>query len=479
MSLKRVPVAGGMPVIVTEVGPGAMGSWTADGVMYADLRGLFRAPTDGGASVQLAMPELAAAEQAAYPEALPGGHAVLFTVLPARTFTDVSGGALRARVEALDLRTGVRKTIISAGSRARYVSTGHLVYAVGEVLHAVGFDPDRLEVSGNPTPIAEASAGEFALSDEGTLVYVPVGGPTGASLVWVDRSGREEDLGAPGRAYNYPRISPDGTRVALDVAGPPDRDIWMWDLRRKTLSRVTVDPTGNPLVAWTHDSQEVAFGSERFGATNLFRMAADGTGEAERLLDSPRVQIPLTFAPDGRLLFSYEVPGRRRDIYALWMDGTRRIAPVIQTPADDLNAEVSPDGRWIAYDSNESGQFETYVRQYPDTDRGRRWQVSADGGRQPLWSADGRELFYRDVAGNVLAVSVALAPVFAPGAVVKAIDGSGYAGSGASGSGRKYDVAKDGRFLMIKYAPEADYARRTVVVVQNWFEELRRLAPRR
>jgi len=238
-----------------------------------------------------------------------------------------------------------------------------------------------------------------------------------------------------------------------------------------------MDPAGNPLAAWSRDGSRIAFGSDRFGATNLFWQSADGGGSPERLLESARIQMPLTFTPDNRLLFSEEIPGEGRNIMALRLD-TRAVEPVIRTPANELTPEISPDGRWIAYDSNESGQFEIYVRPYPDTNRG-RWQISTGGGRQPLWSRDGRELFYRDFSGAVMGVRVTSTPAFSSDAVTKVLDASTYPGGGSSGSARGYDVAGDGRFLMVKLGQRDAGASPSIVIVQNWFEELKRLAPAR
>src|SRR4029453_19121097 len=212
------------------------------------------------------------------------------------------------------------------GSQARYLPTGHLIFVMGGTLHAVAFDLDRLEVRGKPIQIdSEAStSGEYAISDEGTLIYATGDRGSGNGLVWVDRQGREESLDAPPLPYTYPRLSPDGTRIGFDVAGPPERDIWIGDLRRKALERFTADGVGNPIVAWSRDGRHVAFGSERFGPSNLFLQAADRSNEPERLLVSDRIQMPIDFAADGRLLFSEEVPGQRHNIHALTLDGTRR-----------------------------------------------------------------------------------------------------------------------------------------------------------
>ena len=476
--LKRVPIAGGAPRRLAPVGPGASGSWSAAGIVFADVWGVFRVSPDGGVPEKLAISKLEAGEQAGYPTILPGGHALLFTVLPTRSITigTTTQGA-GPRIEVLDFRSGTQRTVLRGASHARYVPTGHLVFNAGTTLAAVAFDVDALDVRGAPVPLDIPGDRDFAVSDEGTLIYTSDTASPPRTLVWVDRQGREESLGAPPRAYLYPRLSPDGRRVALDIAEPIDRDIWIWDLQRRVLERFTVDPAGNPLAAWSRDGSRIAFGSDRFGATNLFWQSADGGGSPERLLESARIQMPLTFTPDNRLLFSEEIPGEGRNIMALRLD-TRAVEPVIRTPANELTPEISPDGRWIAYDSNESGQFEIYVRPYPDTNRG-RWQISTGGGRQPLWSRDGRELFYRDFSGAVMGVRVTSTPAFSSDAVTKVLDASTYPGGGSSGSARGYDVAGDGRFLMVKLGQRDAGASPSIVIVQNWFEELKRLAPAR
>jgi eukaryotic-like serine/threonine-protein kinase len=472
-ALTKVPVAGGPAIVFAEVRPAAIGSWTAEGIVFADMRGLFRVPAEGGAPEAL-LTNLGPYEQAMFPQLLPERRAILFTIIPTRTNTPVSvANAPGARVEALDLATGERRTLIRGGGRAQYVSTGHLIYVAGETLYAVAFDIDRLAVRGDAVAVvAEPGISEFAVSDEGTLVYRSGTRSENNVLVWVDRQGGEESLETPPRTYSYPRLSPDGTRIALDVAGPPDRDIWMWDVRRKTLERFTLDPAGNPLMAWSLDGRRLAFGSDRFGVTNLFWQASDGSGEPERLLESERIQMPHSFAPDGRLLFSADVAGQGRDVHALATDGSARVERILYGPANEVSAEVSPDGRWIAYGSDESGLLEIYVRPYPDAYRGGRWQISSGGGRQPLWSRDGRELFYRDFSGAVLSAAVTLHPTFAPGPVAKLFDNASYLGSGSHASGRTYDLSLDGkRFLMIKQQE----APPSLVVVLNWFEELKRV----
>jgi len=476
-ALFKIPVTGGTPVFIADVGEAALASWSSDGIIVADVGGLWRVAVNGGTPERLAMPPLEPGEQAAYPELLSGGRAILFTVLPTRSIAvGTSSVVPGARIEVLNLESGARKTLMRGAGRGSYVSTGHLVYASGTSIFAVPFNLKRLEIRGDPIQVAsDVSRGEFAVSDEGTLAYLSGGGENLSTLVWADREGHEELLDAPPRRYVYPRLSPDGTRIALDVSDPPDRDIWIWDIGRHALERFTLDPADNPIGVWSPDGRSIAFGSDRFGPTQLYLQRADKSDEPTRLLESDRLQMPLSFAPDGRLLFSEEVPSHRRDIHVLSLDGSRRVQSLVHSPGQDGNAEVSTDGRWLAYDSDESGQFEVYVRPYPNTD-GARWQVSVGGGKQPLWSRDGRELFYRDFDGTLLSVPVTDRPTFAAGRPQRVLGDRSYLGGGRSLTARTYDVSPDGRRFLLLKAQSSDTP--SLVVVVNWQEELKQRTPR-
>jgi serine/threonine-protein kinase len=334
------------------------------------------------------------------------------------------------------------------------------------------------------------------MAEDGTLVYVPRGAVIGRTLVWVDRQGQETPIAAPPRVYNYPRLSPDGTRIAL-WSNDQESDLWLWDLGRATLTRVTSDPVLDAYPVWMPDSRRLLFSSDRAGARNLFAQAADGTGNAERLTENPNRQDATSVSPDGtRLVFSELAPATAFDVMQLPLDearpssgsvrtefvAQRQAAPLVQTPSEERNGEVSPDGRWLAYEANDSGRFEIYVRPFPEVTRG-RWQVSTGGGTRPLWARSGQEVFYLAPTGAVMRVAVASNLAWTATTPTQLFAGRYYAGSVAI-LGRTYDVSADGRrFLMIKpgagigVSDDATTAPTNLVVVQNWLEELKRLVP--
>jgi serine/threonine-protein kinase len=401
-------------------------------------------------------------------------------------------------VAVLDLKTGQRKPLIRNGGHAEYVDpspgsgqAGYLIYAAAGTLRAVRFDPDRLEVQSDAVPIVDEvltkalGAAEFSVSRSGALVYVPGGiNDTGIhrSLVWVNRQGREEPIRAPVRAYFLPRLSPDGNRIALDVRDQ-DNDIWTWDLAHETLTRITKSPAFDIFPIWTHDGQHILFASARDGVTNLYWQSADGTGSAERLTTSQNPQMPLSISPDGTHVVVRDVSLKGGNgLHLLDLGGpstslgaTKRTEPLLPAtfPAD--NGIISPDSHWFAYESNESGQYQIYVRPFPNVNAGLR-QVSSGGGRSPVWEPRGRELFYLDGNGFLTTVPVqtSTATTFNFGKPTKLLNTKYF-----TAAVRTYDISRDGqKFLMIKDAPVANQPTPiSIVVVLNWFEELTTRVP--
>ena len=390
----KVATAGGPPVTLTPLSAAPVGaSWGADDrVIFATANpttGLLRVAADGGEPEVLTTPNRGTDHW--WPEVLPGGNAVLFTITTAATVDN-------AQIAVLDLTTGDQKILIRGGSHARYVFSGHLVYGLAGTLRAVAFDLDRLEVIGTPVAVLEqvmttlVGAANVSISGGGALIYISGGAqtaPPGETLVWVDRDGREEPIKVPPMSYRYPRLSPDGTRLAVAVRGQGD-DIWVWDFARETLTRVTFEPGQDQYPVWTPDGRRLLFRSERSGPPNLFSQAADGTGAVERLTESANEQTSYAVSPDGtRLVFCEDLRATGQDLNVLTLQGERRAEPLVQTGFTERDAEISPDGRWLAYESNESGRPEIYVRPFPDVNTG-RWQISTGGGRTPCGRVAGK-----------------------------------------------------------------------------------------
>jgi serine/threonine-protein kinase len=309
-------------------------------------------------------------------------------------------------------------------------------------------------------------------------VYVKGSGAAIAprTLVWVDRKGQEDPIPVPPRAYTYARLSPDGTRVALD-ARDEQNDIWIWDLARQTLQRLTIDPGLNRGPVWTPDGARVAFSAQRDGVENIFWQKADGSNVPERLSVGSTIQGPDSFSPDGKRLVFHTPQNPPHDIGMLVLDGARREEMLLKTKFSERNGAVSPDGHWLAYQSNESTQDEIYLAPFPDVNTSKR-QVSTRGGTRPLWSTDGRELFYYVAPDTIMALPVRLGADVALGNPQVVVKGP-YAD--AVNTGRHYDVSADGRrFLLLKDAPAPDGqkpAAPEIHLVEHWFEELRAKVP--
>jgi Tol biopolymer transport system component len=482
--LRKVSITGGPSIAIASAqGPPRGATWAGDDTIVfataSTATGLLSAPVGGGETRVLTRPDAQHGEgDHLFPSALPGGRAVLFTI--------TSGTIDNAQIAALDLRTGERKILVRGGTSAQYVNTGHLVYAATGSLRAVRFDPSSLSVLSDPVPILEGvstkptGAAEFAISSGGTLVYVPgrmilpgqVGGElTGSrSLVWVDRRGSEVPLKAPPRSYTYPRISPDGSQIAVDIRDQ-ENDIWIWDVAHEGLRRLTLNPAADMLPLWSPDGKRIIFASTR-GANvpNLYVRPADGTGTDTRLTTSTAAQFATSISPDAKQLVLRQTgQGTELDIHTFDLESKGETKPLIHSGFSEFNGELSPDGRWLAYESVESNQPQIFVQPFPDLNGG-RWQVSTTGGTKPAWARNGRELFYLGPEGYLMAVPVQPTTTFKFGNAVQVLTSRYFFTAPAS---RTYDVAPDGRFLLIKEQSAGGGAPTpNMVVVVNWFQEL-------
>ncbi len=472
--LKKVSLSGEEPQTIcdaTREDGGA--SWSTQGALTLGARGGYGSGVisqiSAGDCTPRPLTHLGQGEVVqAWPEILPGGKAVIF----ASGTNSANWANAQIAVEAIG--SGERKNLVQGGMQPRYAPSGHLVYAQGGGLKAIPFDAQRLTVNGTSVPVVDNvmqstvwGDAQYSVSDTGTLVYVPQLIAL-TTMVWVDRNGKEQPLAAPVHAYLQPRISPDGQRVAVGIT-EQDSEVWIYDLSRGTLGRFTFEGKNNLVPYWTPDGKSVAFVSNMEGPRNLFWQHANGSGGLERLSTSQDLQIPSSWSPDGQsLAFTDLNAATGFDIWVLRL-GDRKAQPFLQTQFNEREPQFSPDGRWIAYSSDESGRYEIYVQPFPGP--GGKWQISTDGGREVLWNRNGRELFYRN-RSKLMAVPITTQPNFSAG-TPKALFEGDYQMLPAQ-STPNYDVSADGqRFLMLKAVEQPAQ----INVVLNWFEELKQKVP--
>jgi len=480
--LKKVAIGGGPPATIAATLGGVRGAtWGEDGsIIFAtnvQETGLFRVSSAGGDPVVLTKPRREQGElDHLWPEFLPGTNAVLFTIFPR------NGGSDNAQIAVLDVNAGTYKVLIRGGSHAQYSRSGHLIYGVGGTLRAVPFDLQRLEVTGTPVPILQgvltstAGAVDAVLAANGSLVYVP-GGTSGGgrnTIVSLDRQGQSSPVpGIPLDTYRDLRVSPDGKQLAVATQD----DVWIDDLTRGTLTRLTTDAAQDTRPLWTPDGKRVVFTSGRSGYPELFSRAADGTGADQRLLTRGTNVADLRatgWSSDGtQLLFGEVAPGVTRcTIGQIAADGKSEARVLIQNEFCNDFSAVSPDGHWIAYHSNLSGRYEVYLERYPEL--GSRQQISTDGGWRASWARDGSELFFAAPDNRqLLSVSMRNGETVTFGRPRVLFDLMTLPPGNGS---RFYDVAPDGRFFVIRGGDAANTAvsPTNIVLVQNWFRELTR-----
>jgi eukaryotic-like serine/threonine-protein kinase len=477
--LKKVSIQGGAPLTLCDaVGDERGATWAPDGTIIfapSPTSPLLRVPASGGTSQPITTLDRKNGEYShRWPEALPGGRAIVFVQQGASaTMRDLA-------IAVLSLDTGKSRILLEQGTQPHYVATGHLVYGQAGALLAVPFDLKRLQITGSPVPILESvdtddSSGgvNITFSAQGSLLYVLGGGMfTSSHLVWVDRKGVQQPIAAPPHPYALPRFSPDGRRVAVNIQ-EQNSDIWIYDLARSTLTRITFQPGEDETPAWSPDGVRVAYSSSMFGKPRtIFWRKADGSDAEEPLLASGFHTHLGSFSPDGRFL-AYTDYGTdsRGDIWILPLQGDRKPQPFVQTPFSERDPRLSSDGRWIAYTSDESGRDEVYVQTFPGP--GGKWQVSTEGGYGAVWARNERELFYRN-GNKMMAVAVSTSGGFSA-APPRLLFEDEYAQS--SRRETNYDVSTDGqRFLMVK--SEGKKPPTELHLIVNWFEELKRRVPR-
>ena len=484
-TLVKVPFSGGASIPIAPVDMPFGGDWASDGYVYITnqlIGGIIRTRDDGGGVEPVT--ELDAERQERthrYGTLLPGEKALMFTVASGsiESYDD-------ARIDIFDLSTKQRKTVVQGGTYARYSPSGHIVYARDGGLYAIAFDHRTLETSGTPVKVLDGvlmstniGTAYFDISPRGDLAYAA--GPSekgGRTFHWVDRQGKPTPLPLPARSYLNPRISPDGTRLATEIEGP-NHDFYVYDFDRDVMSRITNDGSSHGPI-WTPDARRIAYRTWKGGAMTMSWLPADRSGPEERLVNYTAWQSATSFSPDGKYL-AFDQYDRTSslggDIWILPLEGDRQPRPFVKTGFPEGAAKFSPDGQWIAYSSMESGRPEIYVQAWPGP--GAKIQISSDGGTDPLWRRDGKEIFYRH-GPRMMAVAATAGPSFQAGKPQLLWTGEYTHGLSSScgwqGTSRtSYDVSLDGqRFLMIKDDDQSLFATKIIVVV-NWAAELTRI----
>ena len=467
-TLKKVARSGGDPVVLCKAQFGLGASWgTNDAIIFAPngFSGLWRIPATGGTPeplTQLQEKELSHR----WPEILPDAGTVIFTVGMAGTI-----GA--TRIAAVSLKTGQRKVLLEAASDAHYLATGHLLFLRGDDLMAVGFEAAGLEVRGEPFLVRRAiatdkaaGAGHYACSRTGALAYVPADEEEDLrTLAWADRQGGVERLAVTRGAFSYPRLSPDGRLLAVVIHSQEGQaNLWTVDVANGTFTRLTFE-ANSILPVWTPDSLRVTFASDREGQWNLFWMPADGSQPAELLHKSAHPQMPNSWSSDGNMLvFTGVAPKTGPDIWILSMTGGREARPFLHTQFAEWGGTISPDGRWLAYTSDESGPLQVYVRPFPGP--GEPYQISTAEGREPVWGRDGRELFFRYFMG-LLSAEIRTDPDFNPDTPRLIVSGDYI--TGEIPVFPNYDVSADGQHFVL--IPREPRERRQINIDLNWFRE--------
>lgn len=467
--LKRLSLETGAVATVCDVLPLAIGgTWLPDDTILftrAPGSGLMRVAVSGGEPAPVSKP--AGRVGHLFPRPLPGARTILVAAL--------EGGWFNTRIGVISLDSGEYTPLLETGTSPHYLPTGHLLYVQAGAVHAVRFDPGRLELSGTPVKLLEGVltgvGAELDISDDGTFVYLAGGRdwlPTG--LVWVDRSGNESQVDVKPANYDVPRFSPVSGLLSVNILNSDDgnRDVWLLDPVRGTLQRVTSSPASDQAGAWTPGGRLVT-GSQRGSPPDIFWRPADLSSPEERILAMPNAQFPSSVSPDGRtLLFTDENPDTNLDIWRLSLPAGNDAEPWIRTALNETAASFSPNGHWVAYQSDESGRFEIYVRAYPG---GAVTQISSEGGTEPVWAPDGRELFYRN-GPRMMAVTVGTGPHFQVSRPVLLFEGP-YSHNRLLSN---YAVDPDtGRFLMVK--PVNPFDTTELRVVRNWLHEIHDLLP--
>jgi serine/threonine-protein kinase len=476
--LKKVSVVGGSPVTLCDAPAGVTGAWAPDDSIIFALNtgsGLMRVPAAGGTPQPFTRLDTSKGEKTHYgPEILPGGKAVVYAS------GSPDGRQWDWAIEVATMKTGKVKTLPIRSGYARYIPGGYLAFERQEGLFVVPFDLQSLEVTGSPFPILEEQG--FAFSETGSLAYVPRGATLG-NLAWVDRKGVVEPLGTPTRDYGgRVQLSPDGNHVVSVIVAEGSYDVWTYDLPHGALTRFTLGDGNSVSPAWSPDAARIAFSRYKGGNITIVAKVVDGSGREETLLSAQKSMmvlhlLPTSWSSDGKSLAYVQIgQSGKRELWVLSLEGERKPRALLANQFDNWTASFSPDGKYLAYVSNETGRDEVYVMPFGNGTG--KWQISTGpagvASSNPVWERDGKQLFYRE-SGNIMGVDVRTQPVFTastPRVIVpaKAI------GTPQNVMIDAFDVSPDGERFLVHQQSEGSKTPQ-INVVLNWSEELKRIAP--
>jgi len=464
--LKKISLRGGDPVVLCETRIPHGGSWGRnDQIVFSDVEGstLVQVLATGGRprTVQ----GMDRGQGFFSPDILPDGKWVLVSMYQSANWDF-------ARIVAVSLETGKTESVLDGGTSPHYLGSGHLLFTRGKTLMAVPFDPRSRKVTGSAVTLVDGvkteawGAAQFTVSEEGTLVYLPGGAGWIGKLVMVDRKGFATPFPLPAQAYGVLNLSPDGRQIAVLIGGATD-DVWIYDISRAAQTRFTTDGVDSGAI-WSPDSKFLVFSLTHGGKTMFFRRPADGSSAEEPLLTTPGG--PQSWSAVGNVLaFTQTKTAGVDEIWTVPLEGKRTPRLFLQTNFDNWGAVFSPDARWIAYTSNESGRSEVYVRPYPGP--GGKFQVSIDGGEEPRWAKSGRELFFRN-GTKWMSARVQISPEFAAQKPQVMFEGNF-----VNVYGIEYDVAPDGAHFIMIQADEPNSPPAQLNVIINWPEQLKRQVP--
>jgi Tol biopolymer transport system component len=475
--LKKVAVAGGPPTVLCD-GSGFGATWNRDNVIVFTPNNssvLQRVSAAGGVSAVASRLDKENGETShRWPHFLPDGRHFLYTASNGACCPAVKPAVIR--VGALDSLDAI--TLFQVESSVAY-ATGHLLFSREGVLMAQRFDPDSRRFSGDPFPVADQVSGEgsryasFSVSESGVLVYVHGATVAPTRLTWFDREGRATGtIGEPAHYYNL-ALSPDERKVAVTITTgtPGNKDIWILDSARDTMSRLTFDPGDDTSPVWSPDGSRIAFQGLARAGSSLRQKLVSGAGDDEPLLGPAGQTLngaPTDWSADGRFLVFWRT-ATSSDVWILPLSGDRKPFAIAQTPFSEVNAVMAPDGRWIAYQSNESGETQAYVQPFPAT--GGKYQISKTGGNRPTWRSDGRELFFISPDGHVMAATIDVSRQFEAG-IPKSLFATS-TGVWPDG-GRQYAVSRDGKRLLVNALQTQQSAAVPLTVVVNWLSAVQK-----